>query len=411
MKCQAILLLIQIAKTMNKVFVTGVGIISAIGNNLHENRNQLQKGEGGIRKAVYLDSIYAKDHLFGEVSLASNLLQKNLNLKKEGLTRTDLLAFTAFNEAVHHAKLSSKEISSDKTAFISASTMGGMCLAEDLYNHGNLSSNKLEYINSYSTNTHALKIAQEYNLTGIVSTINTACSSSANAIILGSRLIKSGKVKRAIVGGTDSLGKFSINGFQSLRILSKSSCQPFDENRSGLTLGEGAAYLILESEDSVGIKKKYAEILGHGNSNDMFHSTSLSENGEGVMHCMNIALRNASINPKQIDYINTHGTATYNNDITELTGINNIFGYFPPFNSTKSYTGHTLAAAGAMEAIYSILSILNQELYSSLNFSIPIKKFNVPPIINHIQNIAINNVLSNSFGFGGNCSSIIIGKA
>ena len=285
MKWQIILYLTQ--KKVSKVFVTGFGIISSIGNNTNENIAKLRKGETGIKQAAYLDSKYAKDHLFGEVNLSSDLLQNNLQLQKEGMTRTDLLSLTAFNEAIHHAKLTEEELSSNETAFISASTMGGMCMAEQLYENANFSSKDLKYLGSYSTNTHALKIAKQYKLSGIVSTVNTACSSSANAIILGSKLIKLGRVKRAIVGGVDSLGKFSVNGFQSLRILSKSACSPFDENRSGLTLGEGSAYLILESEDSIGVRNKYAEILGYGNSNDTFHPTSLSEDGKGVVKCMN----------------------------------------------------------------------------------------------------------------------------
>lgn len=227
---------------------------------------------------------------------------------------------------------------------------------------------------------------------------------------MGARLIKSGRATRAIVGGTDALGKFTINGFNALQIMSKKPCKPFDKDRDGLTLGEGAAYLILESEEVVGNKNLYAEILGYGNCNDAFHPSSLSEEAFGVVDAMTKALKSASLSPQNIDYINAHGTATENNDSTELTGIKKIFGNYPPFNSTKSYTGHTLAASGAIETIFSIFSLLYQELYPSLNFQKPILPFNQTPIQNYQQQQNMNYIMTNSFGFAGNCSSLIIGK-
>ena len=189
--------------------------------------------------------------------------------------------------------------------------------------------------------------------------------------------------------------------------MSDIPCAPFDADRKGLNLGEGAAYLILESEDVIEDKQAYAEILGYGNSNDAFHPSSLSEDAVGVVECISKALKSAQVNPNEIDDINAHGTATGINDMTELTGISKVFNGFPPFNSTKSYTGHTLAAAGAIEAVYSILSINNNELFPSLNCNTPIEPFNQFPIKEHI-NSDIKTVLSNSFGFGGNCSSLII---
>ena len=395
---------------MKKVFITGMGIISAIGNNTSENLTNLQNGKTGIGKAKYVKSNYTKTHPFAEVKCSTEELKSRLDLNTtKGLTRTDYLAFSAFQESIENAQLQSQEISSEKTAFISASTIGGMCMTNELYEDANLLSLGSEFSESYTGSTHSLKIAKAYRLSGIVDSINTACSSSANAIMLGSKLIKSGRVDRAIVGGTDSIGKFSINGFNSLQIMSDEQCAPFDANRKGLNLGEGAAYLVLESEEMTHNKHAYAEILGYGNSNDAFHPSSLSENAVGIVECISKALKNALISPSEIDYINTHGTATGNNDITELTGINKVFNGFPPFNSTKSYTGHTLAASGAMEAVYSILSINNNELFASLNCITPISTFNQLPIIAH-SNSSVNTVLSNSFGFGGNCTSLIIRK-
>ncbi len=393
---------------MKKVFVTGMGIISAIGNNTPENLNSLRSGKTGIGPAKYVNSNYGKTHPFAEVKLSTDELKSTLNLKNNhGLTRTDYIAFTALKEAIAQSNISTEELSSEETAFISASTIGGMCNTDELYKDANLISSGSEYVESYPGSTHTLKIAKEFELSGVVGAINTACSSSANSIMLGAKLIKSGRATRAIVGGTDSLGKFSINGFNSLQIMSDIPCAPFDADRKGLNLGEGAAYLILESEDVIEDKQAYAEILGYGNSNDAFHPSSLSEDAVGVVECISKALKSAQVNPNEIDYINAHGTATGNNDMTELTGISKVFNGFPPFNSTKSYTGHTLAAAGAIEAVYSILSINNNELFPSLNCNTPIEPFNQFPIKEHI-NSDIKTVLSNSFGFGGNCSSLII---
>lgn len=398
---------------MSKIIVTGIGAISAIGNNVAENHKNLQSSFSGIGKASILKSKYADNLPFAEINLTNKELKSSFNNLKntDSYTRTDLLALKAFSEAVESAKLSIKEISSVETAFISSSTVGGMCETDHFYNDANLLNEKgSAFINSYNANIHLLKIVENFNMKGHTSTINTACSSSANAIMLGAKLIKAGVVKRAIVGGVDSLSKYTVNGFNALQILSSKACMPFDKNRTGLTLGEASAYLVLEAEEDCTDKKKYAEIAGYGNSNDAFHASSISEDAKGIVLSINNALSSAKISPNEVDYVNTHGTATSNNDYAELFGISKIFESFPPFNSTKSYTGHTLAAAGALEAIFSILSINNSELYKSLNVSEAIEPFKVLPISKYQQIDKLETVLSNSFGFAGNCSSLIIRK-
>ena len=396
---------------MNRVFVTGMGVISSIGKDLNKNLESLRNGNSGIDKPKYFQSKYASSFSFGEVNISTKTLQEQLGLSEEkGLTRTDLFTFKAFEEAINDAKLSKQEISSLDTALISSSTIGGMCLTDQLYEDANLKSESSEFLNSYGCSAHTLRLTKKYQIKGFTDTINTACSSSANAIMLGTRLIKSGRVKRAIVGGADSLAKYTVNGFNALKILSESPCKPFDENRCGLTLGEGAAYLVLESEEVVANKKTYAQILGYGNANDAFHTSTISDDAVGVISAISQALESAKLAPNKIDYINAHGTGTGNNDFVELFGLSKIFNKVPPFNSTKSYTGHTLGAAGAIEAIFSILSINNNELYQSLNINTPISKFNLAPIEKHETGIDINYVLSNSFGFGGNCTSLILSK-
>ncbi|UXP32539.1 beta-ketoacyl-[acyl-carrier-protein] synthase family protein [Reichenbachiella agarivorans] len=397
---------------MTKVYVTGMGIISAIGNNVAENRANLIKGQTGLSKnSQYFSSQYTASHPFGEVQLSDEQIAQQLSITDlSGLTRTDLIAFKAFEEAVQDAGLQPDELSHVDTGLISGSTVGGMVLTDRVYQDGMLRAETDEFLESYDYCSHALRLTGYFRIKGFTDTINTACSSSANAIMLGARLIKSGRAKRMIVGGADSLAKFTVNGFNSLQILSDEICQPFDENRKGLNLGEGAAYLVLESEEVVLGKKIYGEVAGYGNSNDAYHASSLSEDAIGVIAAMQAAMDEAGIAAEAVDYINAHGTATSNNDLTEVTGFDKLFKPIPPFNSTKSYTGHTLAAAGGIEAIYSLLSIKYGELYPSLHCHEAIQPVNQLPITTYQSGENIRTVLSNSFGFGGNCTSLVFRK-
>ena len=246
-------------------------------------------------------------------------------------------------------------------------------------------------------------------MNGIINTINTACSSSANAIMYGAMLIKNGFAKRAIVGGVDSLAKYTINGFHALHILSPEKCTPFDENRKGLNLGEGAAFLLLEKEEDIIGKKVYAELSGYCNANDAYHPSSLSEQGDGPFFSMQGALQSAKLSVDQIDFINAHGTGTENNDEVESKALIRLFEKPPAFASSKGNVGHTLGAAGAIEAVYSILNLMHQEVYPNLNFKQPIASTGLIPVQSY-RKTSLQHIMSNSFGFGGNCSSLIFSK-
>lgn len=393
-----------------KVYITGIGCISPIGKNKEENLNSLREGFSGLKRAEIFQSKYASNFYFGEVNYSNEQIASMVEMEgAKGITRTDLLAFKAFSEAVEDANLSEQEISSSKTAFISASTVGGMCLTNQLYDDSNLKSKTNEFLESYSAHAHAAKIVEKYKIKGWVDVINTACSSSANAIMNGARLIKSGRAQRVIVGGVDSLSKYTVNGFNSLQILSTEKCAPFDTHRKGLNLGEAGAYLVLENEEMARSKKKYAKLVGYSNANDAFHTSSLSEDGVGIVKVIHEALQVANIQPSEIDYINAHGTGTQNNDAVELNAFQAAFKTVPPFNSTKSYVGHTLGAAGAVEAIYSIFSLMNDEIYAHLNFTAPIETHSLSPIIKKM-NTPVRFAMSNSYGFSGNCTSLILEK-
>ena len=398
---------------MSKVYVTGMGVISALGVGVKQNYEALQNGVSGIGKAQHLDSKYIEEKPFAEVELSNQNLRDILKIPNgETLSRTDMFAMMAFSEAIEDAGLTTHEISDKQTAFITASTVGGMCHTNELYSDAaGKTENPSGYQGHYSTQAHSKVIAQEFGIKGIISTFNTACSSSANAIMFGARLIKYGRANRVIVGGVDSLGKFTVNGFNSLGILSNEPCKPFDEYRDGLTLGEGAAYLVLESETETKGKFILSEVSGYGNANDAFHASAISEETIGPTKAMRIALKSAKLKPQDIGFINAHGTGTVNNDRSELKAFHNIFKTIPPFISTKPYTGHTLGAAGAIEAVFSILSLLEDKIYASKNFKEPIKEFAILPNTRLKTNIDLKHVMSNSFGFAGNCSSLIFSKA
>lgn len=394
---------------MGEIVVTGMGAITSIGLTIAENLRSLQQENSGIKKAKHFKSQYAESLVFGEIDRSDEALLAELGLEKgKGYTRTTLIALKAFREAVAHAQLSPEEIASGRTAFISSSTVGGMCYTDDLYHDANMQGAPSEYVQHYEGSDHALQIVRLYNMKGITDVINTACSSSANAIALGARLLETGKVDRVIAGGSDCLAKFTVNGFNSLRILSEEPCKPFDANREGLSLGEAAAYVVLERKEEVKNPEKIQAVFaGFGICNDAFHPSATSDDARGPRMAMELALKRAALSSSEIDYINAHGTGTPNNDLTESLAFSKLFETVPPFSSTKSYVGHTLAAAGAIEAIYSILAIRNQEIYPSLRVEEPIADFPFQPVRHYTPEAPIKHVLSNSFGFGGNCTSLI----
>lgn len=395
------------------VAITGMGIISAIGNTVEENYVSLVNNTIGISTIENISTVHSGEIKVGEIKKTNQQLVDELQLLPDNnFSRTAMLGTIAAKQAVKNAKITS--INECRTGLISATSVGGMDMTERHYYDYFENENLIKFISCHDGGDVAHKIADELGLNGMVTTISTACSSAANAIMLGARLIKSGKLDRVIVGGTDALAKFTINGFKTLMILSDSYNKPFDDNRKGLNLGEAAAYLVLESDEMVKKenKKVLARVTGYGNANDAFHQTASSENGDGAFLAMEKAFQVANLKPEQIDYINVHGTATPNNDLSEGKAILRLFGEenIPDFSSTKPFTGHTLAAAAAIEAVYSVLALQNNVVFPNLNFEIPMQEFNmIPQTV--IKNKNIEHVLSNSFGFGGNCSTLIFSKS
>jgi len=394
-----------------KVFISGIGIISSIGNNVIEVLNSLIHENSGIIYSEHLHSVYKNEIPVGEVRLTDEELKELLQLRnKLQNSRTTLLGMLAVSEALKNANI--LDINEFNTALISATTVGGMDKSELFYREfiNNKTKGKLKYIYTHDCGESTEVIANHFKLKGFTTTISTACSSSANSIMFGARLIKNGLAERVIAGGTDALSLFTINGFNTLMILSHEHCRPFDETRNGLNIGEGAGYIVMESEDSIkkSGKQAIAELKGYGNACDAYHQTASSPDGYGAYLAMNKAIGNANILPNNIDYVNVHGTGTPNNDLSEGLALQNIFNNdVPYFSSTKSATGHTLGASGGIEAVISILAIQNKIIFPSLNFSQQMKELTICPTSNKVENIEIKNVLSNSFGFGGNNTSLI----
>jgi 3-oxoacyl-(acyl-carrier-protein) synthase len=392
-----------------RIFVTGLGIITGIGNNPAETKDSLFHLRSGIGKIRFLDTNLREEIPVSEVKCSLNECFQLAGIPvTKGFSRNALFGIIAAKQAFQDARLN--EFPGGKTGLISATTVGGMDRCELYYQDFLKNDDRNIYIDSYDCADSTEKIADVLGIRDYITTISTACSSSANAIQLAARMIRNGDLDRAVAGGTESLTKFHLNGFNALKILDKEPCKPFDEKRNGINLGEGAAYIVLESEESVQQSGKpiICELTGWGNSCEAFHQTASSPDGIGAYLAMKKALELSGLRAEDIDYINAHGTGTDNNDISEGRAIEKLFGtHIPPVSSTKPYTGHTTSAAGATEAIISILAILDQVIWPNLNFTEPMKDLNFIPVKDLIRGVKVEHVMTNSFGFGGNDTSLI----
>ena len=397
-----------------KIYITGLGIISALGYTIDPTLDALLDGRSGIKKIKHLKSKYNGIMPAGEVDFSNKELADLLEIDSiKTYSRTALLGMLAAKEAW---KFDPVKEAKTRTGIISSTSVGGIDKSEIAYRQylqnqeiGGL----LHQMISHDCGDSTERIADYLNIRGFVSTISTACSSASNAMIFGARMIRNGMLDKVLVGGTDALTIYTLNGFNTLKILDEEWCSPFDDNRRGLNLGEGAAYLMIESEESMkrSGSTPLCELRGFGNTNDAFHQTASSPNGAGAYEAMKLALKTGHLGIGDIDYINAHGTATTNNDLSEGTAIKNLFAdYIPQFSSTKSYTGHTLAAAGSIEAVISVLLLRNKVMVPNLNFHNKMHELNIEPILALQRDASIKNVLSNSFGFGGNCSSLIFSE-
>ena len=389
--------------------MTGMGILSAIGIGVEANHKSLISHSCGISDISILKTKHQSQLPAGEIKLSNHQLIAGTNFQEnEKIPRSVLLSIPAINEALQMADIQEDE----SLDFYYATTVGGIDISEELIsqreNGSSINYNDFKY---HDCGASTELLTDYYGFTGNSFTISTACSSSANAIGKAADALKSGKIKYALAGGSDALSRFTLSGFNSLMILDKNLCRPMDDARNGLNLGEGAAFLFLETEENA--ISRGAEILGYvvgfSNTNDSHHQTASSEDGEGAFLAIRDALKRAQLDSRDISYINAHGTGTQNNDLSEGNALERIFEIMPPVASTKSYTGHTLAASGAIEAVFSLLALKNNEIYPTLRWENKISAHRLHSF-NKTKFQEVNYVLSNAFGFGGNCSTLIFGK-
>ena len=391
------------------VWITGSGVVSAIGLDKRECLASLLAERSGVGEVQYLQTSH---HEFpvGEVKLSNGQMRERLGIAPDALTtRTALMGMLALQEALQEAEVSAGML--PETAFISGTTVGGMDKSEQYYLDFLSGESHMEYIALHDCGSCSEAVAQHFGEWAMVTTPSTACSSAANAIILGANMIRCGEADMVVAGGSECITKFHLNGFHSLMILDERPCRPFDATRNGLNLGEGAAYLVLESAEHAqrrGVPAQ-AVLSGYGNGCDAFHQTASSPDGEGAFLAMKEALEMAGLSPQDVGYVNAHGTGTPNNDLSESHALRRIFGpQLPPFSSTKPFTGHTTSASGSIEAVFCLLAMRNGFIPANLNWSQPIEEGLVP--VTATLKAGLEHVLCNAFGFGGNDSSLLFSK-
>jgi 3-oxoacyl-[acyl-carrier-protein] synthase-1 len=406
------------------IFVTGAGIVSAIGVGKAETLASLKASKTGIGPMKYLSSIHS-DLPVGEVKLSNAEMMQMLNVADDSqLSRTVLMGRIALREALDEARLTGDQLR--RAAFISATTVGGMDRRELFYAQEKDCDALHAAIATQGCGSSTERIAEPFGSFAMLSTVSTACSSATNAIVTGANMLRCGLTDIVVVGGSECLSMFHLNGFNTLMILDSQQCRPFDRDRAGLNLGEGAAYLVLETKRSVRRRsvKPLCRLSGYGNACDAFHQTASSPDGEGAYLAMQEALHEAGLMPGDIQYINAHGTGTPNNDESESRAIKRVFGdHVPPVSSTKSFTGHTTSASGSIEAIFCILAMQHQFLPQNLNWHTPMDEGIIPVISQQTEHVCealaknidapakvIRHILSNAFGFGGNDSSLVLSK-
>ncbi|HCC50864.1 MAG TPA: beta-ketoacyl-[acyl-carrier-protein] synthase family protein [Porphyromonadaceae bacterium] len=397
---------------MNKeIYITGAGVVSALGMDKAATLDALVNQRSGVEPIKYLKTSHT-DLPVGEVKHSNDELCEMLGIPSSAaFIRSSLLGIPAVKEALRQARLDDR--SSLRVAFLSGITVGGMDQAEQMYSDFLHNDSKNAYIELNDCGACTGQIADYIGGFSMISTIVTACSSSANTIMMGADMIKSGRADIVVAGGTECLSRYHVNGFNTLMILDRDVCRPFDRDRAGINLGEGAGYLVLESSETAERRgvKPIGKVAGYRNVCDAYHPTASSPDGLGPYLAMKGAVEDAGLKPEDIDYINAHGTGTPNNDLTEGLAAMKFFGEnVPPIASIKAYTGHTTSAAGSFEAVVSLLAIAHNFLPVNMNFRNKIEEHNFVPVMNPEPVRPVRHILSNSFGFGGNDSAIVLSK-
>lgn len=392
-----------------RIVVTGEGIVSAIGMDKASVADSLRLCLTGIGEMRFLPSTH-RELPVGEVKLSNDELKARLGIPlSHVVSRTTLLGIEAVRQALEQARVPKN--TTLRIVLISGTTVAGMDITEQAFSDLLAGKNSGTLLQHHQCGACTADIAAYFDLFTDYTTISTACSSAANAIILGAEMLKAGDADIVIAGGTEALSMFHLNGFNSLMILDSERCRPFDATRAGLNLGEGAAYIVMEREEEALQRgaKADAWLAGYGNACDAFHQTASSPEDTGAQLAMSKALGMASLKPEDIKWVHAHGTGTPNNDASETVAIQRVFGNaMPLISSTKGFTGHTTSAAGAVSAVISLLAMQQGFVPANLGFNEPMENGFLPTM--GVDDVDLKYVMVNAFGFGGNDSTLILSK-
>ena len=407
-----------------RVVVTGMGAVAPNGNSVSEYWDALTAGQSGIDHITYFDTTDFPVKIAGELS---NFDPEQYFDRKEvrKLDPFSVYALVASNEAIQMSGLDAGGFDPERAGVMLGCGIGGITtlLAEHvvLQNRGARRISPF-FVTKLISNIAGGQIAIKWDLRGPNQTVTSACASATDAIGLALRLIQSGSADIMVAGGTEaSICDLPLAGFSTIRALCnaadppQSASRPFDKDRRGFVMGEGAGILVLETEKHAQSRGAtiIGELAGYGSTNDAFHVTQPAEGGAGAVKAMQLALEDAGAEPEEVDYINAHGTSTPYNDKNETAAIKTVFGDHArklKISSTKSMTGHLLGASGGIEAIAALKTIEKQTIPPTINYTTPDPDCDLDYVPNTAEETQVNSVLSNTFGFGGHNAVVFMRK-
>jgi 3-oxoacyl-(acyl-carrier-protein) synthase len=391
----------------DELWITGVGIISAAGCGYADHLAAIQKGNSSLSVHKFFNGELPDPCICGKVPS----IHVNDSIDGTAGDRSILLADKAISDALSASGIHPYDYRMD---LVSGTTLGNMH-GGTLYYKAMKSGQPLnpDLVRNVMPDAAANVLSKKYGFTGRHITVSSACASGTTAIGTAMTRIRRGHASCAVAGGVDALSPFVIAGFNCLRLLSKKECRPFSASRDGLNPGEGSAFCVIESAEYA--RKRNAspvvKISGYGNALEAYHYTKSDPEGSGIAAAIRKALDNANLRADQIDHIHAHGTATVFNDITEYNGFVNVFGdrlKDIPVCSSKSMLGHTYGAAGAISAVFAVMSIINGIVPATINCNDPDPLFANLNISDKPRNCIIKKVLSVSLGFGGECAALVL---
>src|SRR5438552_962321 len=391
-----------------RVAVVAAGVISPLGFGLGETLDSLRAARDCVTALTRFSVAQCRCKTAGQVPDERLLAERRKGARPQRFHRAAHMMIRALAEALRQDAKFKPELT------VIGTTSGGMSYGEDyfrsLHQHGDLRRSPT-WIANYPAQKPVVDALDTFGIRAPCQVIANACASGTNAIGHAFECVRSGRYERVLTGGYDALSELVFVGFDSLQASTPEKCRPFDRHRTGMVLGEGAAILALENLDAARARgaRVLAEITGYGMSTDNFHLTQPDPSGIGPRRAMERALQSAQVSADSVDYINAHGTATPFNDAAEGKAIGELFGRVP-ISSTKSMMGHSLGAAGAIEAIICLLALQHQFLPPNINFRAPDQLADLNIVANEARRTALRTVLSNSFGFGGTNASILMQK-